>query len=100
MNQTNLTGFPIYNWGGGTNLTDTGCRYVITEASRVSTDVPGTFRDAKKVWCSNRRILIEGNYNKASLYAPDGRKLNLAAQQEPGLKLVSIDGVVHKVMVR
>jgi len=44
--------------------------------------------------------VIEGDYKQASLYAPDGRKLNLAAQQEPGLKLVSIDGVVHKVMVR
>ncbi len=37
LNQTNMSstalagGFKIYNWGGGTNTTDTGCKYRIEE---------------------------------------------------------------------
>ena len=101
FNQTNSgLGYKVYNWGSGTNLTDTGCRYLIKEVSRVITDVPVTFQDGKKVWSSNRKIMIDGDYAQASLYATDGRKLNLTGQQEPGLKIINIDGVAYKVMVK
>ncbi|MDO4951322.1 MAG: family 20 glycosylhydrolase [Bacteroidales bacterium] len=44
INQTNLGssafsgGYKIYNWGGGTNTTDTGCKYAIEEVSQ--DDIP------------------------------------------------------------
>lgn len=101
MNQTNSgLGYLIYNWGNGINLTDTGCRYLIKEVSRIVTNVPVSFQDGKKVWSNNRKIMIEGEYTQATLYSADGRRLNLAGQQEPGLKIVNIDGIAHKVMVR
>ncbi len=31
FNQTNNANFPVYNWGGGSNTTDTGCQYQFTE---------------------------------------------------------------------
>jgi len=101
FNQTNSgLGYFIYNWGNGTNLTDTGCRYLITEASRMSTDVPANLQSDNKVWSSNRKIMIDGDYTQVSLYSPEGRKLNLSGPQEPGLKIINIDGVAYKVMVK
>lgn len=44
VNQTNLSssalsgGYKVYNWGGGTNTSDTGCKYVIEEIDE--TDIP------------------------------------------------------------
>ncbi len=44
LNQTNMSssalsgGYKIYNWGGGTNTSDTGCKYVITEIDE--SDIP------------------------------------------------------------
>lgn len=30
LNQTNNSGNPVYNWGGGNNISDTGCQFTIT----------------------------------------------------------------------
>lgn len=44
LNQTNLGssalsgGYKVYNWGGGTNTNDTGCKYVIAEIDEA--DIP------------------------------------------------------------
>jgi hypothetical protein len=36
FNQTNSgLGYKVYNWGDGTNTTDTGCQYLITEVESV-----------------------------------------------------------------
>ncbi|MBQ5645171.1 MAG: exo-alpha-sialidase, partial [Bacteroidaceae bacterium] len=36
FNQTNSSlGYKVYNWGSGTNTTDTGCQYLITEVETV-----------------------------------------------------------------
>ena len=36
FNQTNSgLGYKVYNWGSGTNTTDTGCQYLITEVERI-----------------------------------------------------------------
>ncbi|MCI6642668.1 MAG: family 20 glycosylhydrolase [Bacteroidales bacterium] len=31
LNQTNVTNTPVYNWGGGTNLSDAGCMYYVRQ---------------------------------------------------------------------
>ena len=39
FNQTNSgLGYKVYNWGGGTNTSDTGCQYLIAEAEAVEPD--------------------------------------------------------------
>ncbi len=36
FNQTNSSlGYKVYNWGSGTNTTDTGCQYLVTEVETV-----------------------------------------------------------------
>ena len=42
MNQTNSgLGYKIYNWGGGYDLTDTGCKYIIRQ-EKITTDIRNT----------------------------------------------------------
>lgn len=40
FNQTNKSGTPIYNWGGGSNKSDEGCQYAITSIEPVVIDIP------------------------------------------------------------
>ena len=65
MNQTNAgLGYKIYNWGSGTNTTDTGCQFAILEAD--VTDGIGAIQ--------NSRII---NQNGASaVYDIDGRRVS------------------------
>ena len=51
FNQTNSgLGYKVYNWGSGTNTTDTGCQYLITEVETVEGEggevTPPTDEDA------------------------------------------------------
>ena len=40
FNQTNSAqGYRLYNWGSGTNTTDTGCQYLVEETDKVERDV-------------------------------------------------------------
>ena len=43
MNQTTLSGKPLYNWGGGSNTSDTGCKFRIEEAEGLSDISEETF---------------------------------------------------------
>ena len=51
FNQTNSSlGYKVYNWGSGTNTTDTGCQYLITEVETIEGEggevTPPTDEDA------------------------------------------------------
>ncbi|MCF0199137.1 MAG: hypothetical protein HUK02_07405, partial [Bacteroidaceae bacterium] len=47
INQTNLTNYPLYNWGSGTNTTDEGCQYLIAEAPRLPVESVNYSTDAR-----------------------------------------------------
>lgn len=35
LNQTNLNGLPLYNWGNGNNTTDTGCQFAVRPVTMI-----------------------------------------------------------------
>lgn len=48
FNQTNsgISGRPVYNWGGGSNISDTGCKYVVSNVEEeLLTAVEHTYTD-------------------------------------------------------
>ncbi|MBO7068164.1 MAG: family 20 glycosylhydrolase [Bacteroidaceae bacterium] len=62
INQTNLSstalsgGYRIYNWGEGTNTSDTGCKYVITEIDEA--DIPFPLSSIVLEELTNHDIII------------------------------------------
>lgn len=101
FNQGNSgSGYPIYNWGGGTNTTDIGCRYIIAEVSRNITGIDNSTTSKIHIWSENRMIHISGTDAQPELYSIDGRKLDVLKRIESDMVIVKVDGVVQKVVVR
>lgn len=49
LNQTNSgLGFKVYNWGSGTNITDTGCKYTVTPSGHSATGIISTEANAPR----------------------------------------------------
>ena len=42
LNQTDKSGNPVYNWGGGTDRGDTGCQYLVTLVENEPDEMPNT----------------------------------------------------------
>lgn len=100
MNQTNSgLGYNIYNWGGGTNLTDTGCRYYITEVERTTATENPTFIDNIKVWVKNRKVFFSGNEQEPVMYNTNGRIVSLNQTLEPGMYFLRFGNVTKKIIV-
>ena len=54
INQTNSSlGYRIYNWGGGNEMNDTGCKYIIRQES-VTTHTPVTQNNSFKINIINK----------------------------------------------
>ncbi len=74
FNQTNAgLGYKIYNWGDGTNTTDTGCQYAIEEADVSSwvgvDDIQGDATNGEVYDLSGRRVTNPTN----GIYLVDGK---------------------------
>ena len=79
LNQTNSgLGYKIYNWGNGTNLTDSGCKYRVTLENTILTGI----------------AQAQGPTSSAAEYfSLDGRR---AAKPERGVYVVRENGVTQK----
>lgn len=63
-------------------------------------DITDDFAPAAKVYGSEGRIVIDGEYDSAAVYTIDGRALSATDNLLPGIYVVVVDGASHKVVVR
>lgn len=100
INQTNSgLGYLIYNWGSGTNLTDSGCRYNITEVERTSATENPSWIDNIKVWVKNRKVFFSENGQEPVMFGTDGKIISLNRTLEPGVYFLRFGNVSKKIIV-
>ena len=63
-------------------------------------DITDDFTPAVKVYGSEGRVVIDGEYDSAAVYTIDGRALSATDNLLPGIYIVVVDGASHKVIVR
>lgn len=108
INQTNSgLYYKIYNWGNGTNISDTGCKYqfILAEGGVMGVKDPAADHadDAVKIQGCEGYIEISGGNLMAEVYSPMGVLLTQGCgviSMPPGLVIVKVGQHVEKVMVR
>lgn len=103
LNQTNAgLGYKVYNWGGGTNLTDTGCRYIIKEISRKenSTATVNVLSNQISIWVDNGQVFVSGTDEKPELYSTLGVKLADSAPLKSGVVIAKVGSYTKKLIVK
>lgn len=88
INQTKAAeGFKLYNWGGGTNVTDEGCQFcfVLTETEHLSTSIPAAPSLEAFIRVENSRIMCPLPHR---IYSTDGRLVPLSRPLPQGTYIV------------
>lgn len=102
MNQTRaVLNYKVYNWGGGTNTTDTGCQFYFYQVAHEHHPSSGIAEAAKdtgtpNVRIVNRRIVTQWPYR---LYSASGQSLPVGRQLKPGIYMVKTYNGCQKVVV-
>lgn len=102
FNQTNGgLAYKVYNWGGGTNTSDTGCQYAFYLTEKVSsgiTSIKGVDSGSVlKYTVDNGRIVCNVPYR---LYTVDGRGLPVGKSLPEGLYIMKTAKESVKVSVK
>ena len=103
FNQTNNAGqgFNVYNWGDGSNTTDTGCQYLFTlvDTEHVSSGIASATPDGngESFRVENGRII---GAKGLRIFSADGRELPAGQRLTPGVYMVRNGAVCRKVVVR
>ena len=83
LNQTNGgLGYKIYNWGDGTNTSDTGCKYKIVAVESIATLI---------------EALLDGASTQPAYFSIDGRRI---PQPQQGVNIICEKGKARKIIVR
>jgi hypothetical protein len=80
-------------------MTDTGCRYQITEAERTATSVDVQTVTSNHFRVVDRKLLFMDEVEDVKLFSADGRQQSHSAALMPGLYLLLLNGARYKVMV-
>lgn len=100
MNQTRAKlGYKVYNWGGGDNITDTGCQFFFYQVAHEHHPVTGisTTTEDADIRVVNRRIVCSWPYR---LYSCDGQALPVGKELAAGMYLVKTALGTKKVVVK
>lgn len=102
LNQTNAgLGYKIYNWGNGTNTTDTGCQFLIRLKKSTSTNVQSTRISTFHIWTSNGYLRANVSLDQLSVRTMTSQQINVYHQLPKGIVLVRTpDNTVRKLIVR
>ena len=104
LNQTNSgLSYKIYNWGDGTNISDTGCKYkfVVADKSAV-VGIDNVTDETAAVFAGQGYIDIIGTSAEAEVYSPVGTLLakgNGRISLSSGPAIVKLGDRSMKVMV-
>lgn len=101
INQTKAAeGFQLYNWGGGTNITDEGClfSFTLTSTEQTPTSISNISSSLESlVNVKDHRIVCPLPYR---LYSTDGRSLPIGGQLSQGIYIVQTAYGDVKIFVR
>lgn len=88
MNQTGSgQNFQLYNWGGGNDLSDTGCQFQF-RTEETTTKV----RHQKlrfRIWTENGYLKADDDISKLNVYSLSGQKLNKFSRLPKGFVIVA-----------
>ena len=100
MNQTRAVhNYKVFNWGEGTNTSDTGCQfmfYLVAHESHPTASINSTAADAD-VRVENRRIVCSWPYR---LYSNNGQAQPIGKQLAAGIYVVKTALGAKKVVVK
>lgn len=100
MNQTRAVhSYKVFNWGEGTNTTDTGCQFLFNQVAHEHHPASGisTAKDDNGVTVVNRRIVSSWPYR---LYSNNGQSLPIGKELTAGVYLVKTATGTQKVVVK
>ena len=100
MNQTRAVhSYKVFNWGEGTNTTDTGCQFMFNQVAHEHHPASGisTTKDDNGVTVVNRRIVSSWPYR---LYSNNGQSLPIGKELTAGVYLVKTATGTQKVVVK
>ena len=100
FNQTNTSlAYKIYNWGGGTEMSDTGNLYIIRTEKTSTTDVALTPAENLKIWIANNQLQMSDNTLSVRAFTTTGLELNRNKLPNQGLIIVKIPSKVIKLIL-
>lgn len=105
-NQINVsnagTGYTLYNWGGGTNTTDTGCRFTLSlRSTKVisSTNEISSTTSLDNLQIVNRRIYNPELFPGLRAYTLTGIAVSVNQPLPTGILLVTFNGTTKKLSI-
>jgi hypothetical protein len=105
-NQINVsnagTGYTLYNWGGGTNITDTGCLFKFTlQSTRIISSVNSTQVDNPlfNLLIENRRIINPELLPGIKAYTTTGSSVSVNHPLPSGIILLKYNEFTRKLIV-
>lgn len=99
FNQTNAgLGYKVYNWGGGSNISDTGCQYsfTMTEHEGQPVAVASVRDDAQEITVVDGRVHTSLPFR---IYTVDGKGVSVARRLEAGAYVVQTAKGSTKIVV-
>ena len=100
INQTNSgLGYKIYNWGGGFDLNDTGCKYIIRQ-EKITTDIPATQTYSQHFKVINNCLVSADPTIPLKVYNIAGQELMNHQYLPTGIIIVKTPNQAYKLAVR
>ncbi|HHT22400.1 MAG TPA: DUF4091 domain-containing protein [Bacteroidales bacterium] len=99
VNQTNSgLGYRIYNWGGGNEMNDTGCKYIIRQES-VTTHTPVTQNNSFSVNIIDKKLVVSDPNLPIRVFNISGQELSKQQHFPTGLIIVKTPYQAYKLAV-
>ncbi len=95
------TGYTVYNWGGGTNTTDTGCRFqlAIKDIRIVSNNHTAmSTNPLDKLHISNNKLRGISDFTNIQTFSVTGAKLDYHRNLPKGIVIVKQDNHIRKLI--
>ena len=100
INQTNSgLVYKIYNWGGGSELNDTGCKYIIRQ-EKITTDIPATQTYSQHFKMIDNCLVSADPTMPLKVYNIAGQELMNHQYLPTGIIIVKTPNQAYKLAVR
>lgn len=99
FNQQN-TPYKVLNWGGGVNISDTGCQYVVTlekEENVIPDNIDNTRVD-QYIWLENGRLRSVGITEPIRIYNISGQMMDVQKPLLRGVYIAQAGGYTQRLM--
>ncbi len=100
FNQGNAgTAYDINNWGGGSNTTDEGCRYIIRIIEKeLHTGLSNQSKLSQRFWIENGYLKSDKSLNNISIFSILGKQISPKERLPKGIVLIKNNESVIKLV--